>query len=445
MHPTDKLSHFIREEYLAAGGAYESDLFATREQVYLIDKELAYTLAEQKLEGKREAIAAEGWKWITVTPDFSYQTSHHYGRVYPEKVELPAGDQAELDRFNTELETLTAQLEEQDLYGDEDAEDLTEAQAALVESYKRVNSAIEAIQDREDAYTDEQKATSGAVITLDHVGEIRIERGLIAPQDRAAETRTKDTGKVTQIDGETVATKEVETSTLSAALTEDLTVQRTAALAVELAKRPDVAILATTYSLALQHFYSGYYDASKPISAVQIKREAPPRASDEMAQTPAILALASLEAEWKERLPKTAADLWDWCASATPETLLNLLTVLTGLSLNATQQRHEKRHTRHDNADQIARAINCDMTLHWQPDAAFFRRRSKAFMADAITEASGDSYSAVAKGLPKLGKADAIEATVAAVSGRSWLPTVLRTPENVAPISAPEQQMEEAA
>lgn len=66
LHPTDKISHFIRAEYLAAGGAYESDLFATKEQVYLIDKELAYSLAEQKLEAHRATVAAEGWKWIVV-------------------------------------------------------------------------------------------------------------------------------------------------------------------------------------------------------------------------------------------------------------------------------------------------------------------------------------------------------------------------------------------
>jgi ParB family chromosome partitioning protein len=110
-----------------------------------------------------------------------------------------------------------------------------------------------------------------------------------------------------------------------------------------------------------------------------------------------------------------------------------------------TQQRHEKRHTRHENADQIARRINFDMTKHWQPDAAFFRRTSKAYMAEAITDAASESYSTIAKGLPKLGKAEAIEATVDAVSGRGWLPTPLKTPDIAAPVSAPEQQMEEAA
>ncbi|WP_201841343.1 ParB/RepB/Spo0J family partition protein [Microvirga zambiensis] len=449
LHPTDKISHFIREEYLAAAGAVERDLFATQEQVYLVDKELAYSLAEQKLETHREAVTAEGWKWITVTPDFAYQTSHQYGRVYAEKVDLSAEDQARLDALNAELEALSAQLEEHELYGDEDPEDLTTEQAALVENYNKVNSAIERIQDREDVYTDEQKAVAGAVVTLDPVGDIRIERGLIAPQDRIAhEAKAKAAERAMQTDGETVSAEteaDVDTNTLSAALTEDLTAQRTAALAVELAIRPDVAILATTYSLALQHFYAGTYDSSKPISAVQIKRETPPRASDEMAQTPAILALAALETAWRDRLPRKAADLWHWCATAEPATLIDLLAALTGLSLNATQQRHEKRHTRHENADQIARAINFDMARHWQPDTAFFRRTSKAFMADAIKEAASESHHTVAKGLLKLGKAEAIEAAVEAMSGRGWLPMPLRTPAMAVPPDALEQQMDEAA
>ncbi|MPR08941.1 ParB/RepB/Spo0J family partition protein [Microvirga tunisiensis] len=226
LNPTDKISHFIREEYLAAGGAFESDLFATKEQVYLIDKELAYTLAEKKLEALRETIAAEGWKWVT--PDFPYSTSNQYGRMYPQKVEHSAEDQAKLEELSGEHDRLAAQLEEHDLYGDEEAEDLTPQQQEIVTSYNKVNSAIEAIQDREEAFTDEQKAEAGAVVTLDHVGEIKIERGLIAPQDRAAnETKAKAATTAKQIDGDTTEPEvEIETNTLSAALTEDLTAHR---------------------------------------------------------------------------------------------------------------------------------------------------------------------------------------------------------------------------
>jgi hypothetical protein len=66
---------------------------------------------------------------------------------------------------------------------------------------------------------------------------------------------------------------------------------------------------------------------------------------------------------------------------------------------DATQQRHEKRHTRHGNADQIARRIDFDMAKHWQLNAAFFRRTSKAYTVESIKEAASESYSTIAKGL----------------------------------------------
>ena len=85
---------------------------------------------------------------------------------------------------------------------------------------------------------------------------------------------------------------------------------------------------------------------------------------------------------------------------------------------DATQQRHEKRHTRHGNADQIARRIDFDIAKHWQLNAAFFRRTSKPYTVEAIKEAASESYSTIAKGLPKFGKAEAIEAAIDAMSGQ---------------------------
>jgi hypothetical protein len=68
------------------------------------------------------------------------------------------------------------------------------------------------------------------------------------------ERRSKAT-KDSDGEGQTPDSAPEEDSGFSAALLEDLTVQRTAALRAELAGKPDVALVAVTHNLASQVFY----------------------------------------------------------------------------------------------------------------------------------------------------------------------------------------------
>lgn len=436
--PDDKVTQFIREEYLAAGGPVERDLFTPTEEVYLVDKDMAFRLVSEKLERERETILAEGWKWAEVQPDFDYSTSRLYGRVYGEPAVLSTEDQAKHEALTAEQDELSEKMEVAELYGDEDLDDLSPADAALVKRHLEISEQLEALNDQPDVYSDENKAIAGAVLTIAYNGKLKVERGLIRPEDRTAvEGKGSANGA-----GISQDTTEPETGGLSAALTEDLTAQRSASLALEIAKRPDMALVALVHALALQHFYYGsydYYNPKRAESAVQIKRELPPRPSKEIEQAPAIVALASLESEWKAKLPKKDHELWDWCLDCSPKVLNNLMAFLVGASLNATQERTTRRNRRHDNADQIARALNFNMAAHWQADSAFFKRTSKAYMAETIIEAAGEDFAKVASGLGKLSKGEAVNATVEAVHGRGWVPQPLRTPE-----TAPVIETEEA-
>lgn len=81
------------------------------------------------------------------------------------------------------------------------------------------------------------------MIGIDHDGKLDIRRGLIRPEDKAA-ARKAGTAKKDVV-------KKGEAPPLAAALVENLTAHRTAALQTMLADNPKVALVAVVHALAL--------------------------------------------------------------------------------------------------------------------------------------------------------------------------------------------------
>lgn len=70
---TDKRAVFVgAEAYEAAGGSVARDLFQQDGGGWFDDPALLERLVREKLEAQAEAVRAEGWKWVEVAPDFSY-------------------------------------------------------------------------------------------------------------------------------------------------------------------------------------------------------------------------------------------------------------------------------------------------------------------------------------------------------------------------------------
>ena len=85
---TSKLARFVGlDAYHAAGGVSRADLFG--EEVYLENPELLHQLAADKLDGVRQELEAEGWKWVEVSPDRDWNVIHGCGRIYPQPVDVP--------------------------------------------------------------------------------------------------------------------------------------------------------------------------------------------------------------------------------------------------------------------------------------------------------------------------------------------------------------------
>jgi ParB family chromosome partitioning protein len=133
----DKRAQFITvDAYVEAGGPIMRDLFQGDEGGWLQDVALVELMVTEKVERGSARIAAEGWKWIEVAPDFPY--GYTYGLRQVRGIPTPMREE-ELTRaaLQAELDGLIAQYE--------DADDLPEA---ADERMGELETAIEALDAR---------------------------------------------------------------------------------------------------------------------------------------------------------------------------------------------------------------------------------------------------------------------------------------------------------
>jgi ParB family chromosome partitioning protein len=398
--------------YRAAGGQIVRDLFQPEHEGYLADAALLDRLMMDRLQREAEAVRAEGWKWVEITPELNYAALRGFGRVEGERLALPPERVEERDRLAAEYESLIA----------EHGEDPEPEIAAQLE---QLSERIDSLSEGEAVWPPEAKAHSGAILAIGHDGALRIERGLVRPEDRPS-LEDSDDEPVTPARGRDAATTEAKCP-LSARLIEDLTAQRTGALRALLAENPHVAVAATVHALASQIFYDSYHDEGTCLS---IRAESTDLTSnaDGIGDGPALTRLAEQRAHWARQLPQEPEQLWAWLLAQDTSTLLALLAVVSSFTVNAVRKPHERADDpRLAHADRLAVALSLDMAQWWQPTvASYLGRVSKALALDAVKEGVS---SAAADNLSTL-KKDALTARAAErLAGTGWLPAILRTPD----------------
>lgn len=236
---TDKRVQFIGGlvAYEEAGGSVKRDLFDDRNAGYAMDAALVEKLAAEKLEAAAATVRAEGWKWVecsTTAPVGYHAMKRHYSKAIP----LSEEDQAALDAAQAEYDEL-AELIEGGMADDE-------AEAKLAEVEKR----IDALNARTEAYSPEALAEAGTFVFLDYYGRLAIERGFVKPEAAAED---EDGEGLPSVRG--AAKPKVPMINHSAALIEDLTAHKTAALRIELANNSDVALVAVVHAMLLSVAY----------------------------------------------------------------------------------------------------------------------------------------------------------------------------------------------
>ncbi len=416
---TDRLARFVGlEAYEAAGGGIIRDLFGEDSSTFLTDPALLTQLAMAGLEQASEPLKSEGWAWVESSLETSALYNSGYGRIYPLTRDLRDEEETELSALADTFDTLQEQIE-----GDEEGGPaIADKEAKLAEIEQR----MEAIQNGARSYDPQETALAGCIVAIDHGGALQINRGYVKPEDREALAKlqrgdTDETVTDGENDGE-AGTAEPE-AIYSAALVEELTAIRTAALRVELANRPTIALAALLYPLVGRILHSGYtpYDAAVEVHGQ--RHELAPSIK-EPGEARALAAWQAMKEAWGDTLPGQPADLWAWLLDQPTDKLLELLAFATAANLNGVKAKHDQSRSRLENVEQIALAIGLNMGTYWTPDAAFLSRLSKSGIAEVLIDAECAPQT---RSIVKGSKAEAIATAEKQLAGKGWLPALLRT------------------
>jgi ParB family chromosome partitioning protein len=139
-------------------------------------------------------------------------------------------------------------------------------------------------------------------------------------------------------------------------------------------------------------------------------------------------AIAAAHKIWARRLPKDQEKLWDSLAKKSTDDLLSLLAYCTALTVNAVRSKRGAGATSGQIAQsqQLADALNLDMTNWWQPTAEnFFGRVSKEQIIEALREADKLRPYDVSS----MKKAQLAAHAEKQLAGSGWLPAILRGKE----------------
>ena len=423
----DRRARFIGvEAYAEAGGTILRDLFTEDGGGWFEDVGLLDQMVADKLKAIAAEVAQEGWKWAGGQADYPHGLG--LGRIYPHKVEPSPERAAEIAALSAEYDALVDQWD-----GRETLPPEVEARfAALEAALERASQAL--------AYDPEERQRAGVLVVLGHDGRARIERGLIRPEDAIPEPEAaggegaRDPGAPDRpepmaaghgsgAEAQTEPDEPDGLAPLSERLIADLTAHRTLGLRSALGDAPDTALLALTHALALRTFFPGYDQPTclevKVVSA-HLEVHAP-----QIEDSPAGRRVAERHAAWASRLPQASAEVWDVLAGLSATDLMELLAHCAARTVNAVCAPLDRRPAAIAHADQLATALDLDMTRTWTPtQASYLGRITKARILEAVSEGVSEEAAERISGLKKAEMAEAAETLLA---GTGWLPPWLRT------------------
>jgi len=379
------------DAYREAGGQIVTDLFQSAHEGYLTDPALLDRLCAARLEREAEAVSAEGWKWIEIMPDTSYETLRGYGRQQGKPQPMPAKQAKALAKAEAARDALAAK------------DELTDEEAEQAEA---LDAEVAVLAEPPVEWSERQKKRCGVMVSIGYDGHLEVTRGLIAPADmKAAKAETDDSETDTASDP-----SEAGAVGLSKALRDDLTAQRTAALRAVLAGNVPVALVTLAHALALPLFYLDH-----TASPLDVRSVSPGLHGEGIEEGRGGKDRAERHAAWLQRLPEDQDAVWDWLIALDATTLAEL----TAYCVAATVKPEGGPAI-----DRVAAAAGLDLAPWWTPTArGYFSRVAKAQIVEAVTEGVNAEAAGTLDGLKKAAMAERAEVLLA---GTGWLPAMLR-------------------
>ncbi len=400
----ERVARFVGlKAYEKAGGAIRRDLFAEDGDAFILDPALLSRLATEKLEKRAAQLKAEGLAWVDVTPHLDYAGRAEYGRVRTILREPTEQEQAQLDALivrQAEIEAKAAEAQE--------AQD-DDRLAELADQADEIDAEMDVIREQRTIPHPDQQSLAGAVVSIGHDGKVRIEGGLLKPEDAKRFARTRSADK----------SGEQEARTHSAALIRRLTAHRTLALQATLAQRPDIALVALAHRLVLRTYFE-YGMARDSVVQIEAKEAALLQHAPDLGESRAHATLEARRNALRAALPQDPDVLLAWLLDQPQTDVLSLVAFCVAVTVDGVQSDEGPSP-----ADGLARAAGLDMHEWWTPTADnYLGSIPKARILEVVREAVSAEAAAA---LAKLKRAPLAKAAEERLAGTGWLPPVLRT------------------
>jgi ParB family chromosome partitioning protein len=410
----DALARFVGiDAYEAAGGGVRRDLFSDDTRgVFLSDAALLDTLARDKLAAAADSARAEGWAWVETVPRITSAELHGFQRARRDRRTPNKSEAKRIAKLQSRQQAIDDKLNA------DDAEDIAEEEAsALYEESDKLGVELDAIEQSQQVFAPDTLAIAGAIVAVDHTGEVITHRGLLREAEAKALRAQERQGMQAGGDSEGEA-QQPTTPNISEKLARRLSAHRTAALQAEVARHPQVALVAVVHRLALRVVVDGYRSDDSPINISASPQDGLDTFAPDIAQSPALIGLREVRQAWAARLPSDPDALFAELLALPQQELLSLLAVCVATTVGAVTPREDTLL-----ATALARAVGLDMHPWWTPTAeGYFAHVSKAKAIEAVQVFAPEH----AAQLAKLKKNElASEAEQLAV-GTGWLPVMLR-------------------
>jgi len=375
----------------------------------------------EKLEALAEPVRAEGWAWVEAVPHLSPAERQAFQNAPRQRREPTAKEARRIAVLQGRLDRTDAALE--DAY-DADDEDKAEA---LHQRREALAAELEAVQSQLSCHAPEVRAMAGVIVTLGRDGSPLMHRGLLreaeakalrtldAARQRAANCQTPgDEGS--DSDRSTTGDAPHGAEHLSDRLAQRLSAHRTAALQIEMARQPQVALAALVHALVQQALQGGYRNAL-PLGVRLSLRDRLEDLAPDWPESPAALALRELRQTWADKLPQEPGELFTVLLDKSQEELIQLLALCTAPAVDVVTP----RATASQPGAELAQALGLDMAAWWKPTAdSYFQHVSKAAILDAVAQLAPNEVPR----LSKLKKTEIAQEAERLAEGSGWMPAV---------------------
>ena len=424
----DAVARFVGQEvYEQAGGGIRRDLFADeRNGIFLTDGALLESLARDKLASTVEQVQAEGWAWVDAAPRATSADLYQFQRARSTRREpnkLEAKRIANLEAQQTKL---------QDRVDDEN-EDMTDEQAqALHTEMDELGNQLETIERGLIEYPPAVVALAGAVVSVDHAGAVVVHHGLLR-EEQAKALRTQEQQESGTAgnggsggNGPDAGAAEPAKLGISEKLAKRLSAHRTAALQAEVARHPQVALVAVVHRLALRVVVDAHRLEGSPVNISASPQDGLGLHAPDIAESPAAIGMAEVRQAWADRLPKDPETLFADLLVYPQQELLSLLAVCVDSTVSAVTTRESDTP-----AVLLAQAVELDMHDWWTPTAAgYFAHVSKVKALEAVQVFAPEQVNR----LTKLKKAEIASEAEQLAAGTAWLPVMFQKAVAVAEV-----------